>query len=189
MSVPTFYCLLFPPEVSVNVSFVCLSHIARIRPLTVKHQIYGIAKFTQDQAHVCRYLAFLTHHYNQSPRDLPINPPVVEIKTWRLPLSCVCFSNSQRTPLSASTENSHIIDYKWDNKGLHHFIGSGVKITCLHLHIMLQFILFVYVSACLTVVLPSSHMSYGSCIDGSPGCFSSHHWCFDLNVSGRRPHA
>lgn len=62
-------------------------------------------------------------------------------KTWLLPLffPCLLFKhkNSRRTPLSTSTENFHIIDYKWDNKSQHHFKDSWVKITRLHLHVVL----------------------------------------------------
>lgn len=96
----------------------------------------------------------LTPSRSDKSRPLPLFPC---LKSKR--------GNSRRTPLSAPTEDFHIIDYKWDNKSLHHFIGPGVKITCLHLHIVLQLI---PLYTCRPVSPSSSpHMTYGSCIDGS----------------------
>lgn len=73
--------------------------------------------------------------------DAPINLHHSD-KTRLLHRLLVCFPNT-RTPegnlLSASIENFQIIDYKWDNKSQHNFLGSGAK-KLAPLQITVQFI-------------------------------------------------
>lgn len=154
-------------------------------------EMNNFAKFTHSlsTSRMQEFGIFNSSTITSHPLILLLTPRRL-VKTQALPFFPCLRSkpgNSRRTPLSPSTENFYVIDYKWDNKSSHHFIGSGVKITCLHLHIMLQFI---PLYTCRLASSPSSSphdlwLTYG----WIPGCFSLDHWCFDLNVSGWRPHA
>lgn len=159
MSVTAFDCLLF--SASANVRLVQDLLAARI-PSAL--QVSAPDSY--------QYLTFFTHH-NQLPLMLRLTS-FVQIEPDHAFFSSFAFQTQELPNDIASIENFYIIDYKWNNKSQHHFIGSGVKITCLYLHIMLQFI---SLCECLLVSTPLSYIQDLQIIYRSwiPGCLSLDH--------------